>query len=123
MLDFLAQPEQGLEVEIASPTHRTKYYRLLKCKPANGMTVLIARDVTQAVKIREMRKAFVADVSHELRTPLTVIRGYLEMILEDPELDGKTRNALDNVQTQSDRMHHIVEHLLELSKLRGKPAR
>jgi len=121
MLHFLSQTEQGVEVELASPDTSDKTLSLIKVKAGKGMTVLIARDITQRVKIREMRKAFVADVSHELRTPLTVIRGYLEMILEEPKLDLKTRDALRNVQTQSDRMHHIVEHLLELSKLEGNP--
>ena len=122
MLQFLSQPEQGVEEELASPVTPEKTLSLIKVKAGKGMTVIIARDITQRVKVREMRKAFVADVSHELRTPLTVIRGYLEMILEKPQqLDDKTRNALTNVQTQSDRMHHIVEHLLELSKLEGNP--
>lgn len=121
MLQFLAHAEQGVEVELASPDTPDKTLSLIKVKAGKGMTVLIARDITQRVKVREMRKAFVADVSHELRTPLTVIRGYLEMILEESGISSKTRNALSNVQTQSDRMHHIVEHLLELSKLEGNP--
>jgi len=121
MLQYLAQAEQGIEVEIESPVTADKTLSMIKVKAGKGMTVLIARDITQRVKVREMRKAFVADVSHELRTPLTVIRGYLEMILEDTELKQPHREALSNVQAQSDRMHNIVEDLLELSKLEGNP--
>jgi len=121
MLHYLAQAEQGVEVEIASPVTEDKTLSIIKVKAGKGMTVLIARDITQRVKVREMRKTFVADVSHELRTPLTVIRGYLELILDDPQLNQRHRDALDNVQAQSDRMHHIVEDLLELSKLEGNP--
>lgn len=121
MLLYLAQAEQGIEVEIQSPVTPDKTLSIIKVKAGKGTTVLIARDITQRVKVREMRKAFVADVSHELRTPLTVMRGYLEMILEDGRLDQNLHDNLLNVQTQSDRMHHIVEHLLELSKLEGNP--
>lgn len=121
MLQYLGQAEQGIEVEIESPITADKTLSMIKVKAGKGMTVLIARDITQRVKVREMRKTFVADVSHELRTPLTVIRGYLEMILEDTRLDQSQRDALNNVQAQSDRMHHIVEDLLELSKLEGNP--
>lgn len=121
MLQYLAQAEQGLEVEIESPVTADKTLSMIKVKAGKGMTVLIARDITQRVKVREMRKSFVANVSHELRTPLTVIRGYLEMMLEDSRLDQTHREALNNVQDQSDRMHHIVEDLLELSKLEGNP--
>ena len=45
--------------------------------------MLVARDATQRIRLREMRKDFVDDVSHELRTPLTVIRGYTELLLDD----------------------------------------
>ncbi len=121
MLQFLAQAEHGIEVEIESPINADTTLSLIKVRAGKGMTVLIARDITQRVKVREMRKTFVADVSHELRTPLTVIRGYLEMILEDTQLSHAHRDALNNVQAQSDRMHHIVEDLLELSKLEGNP--
>jgi len=121
MLQYLAQAEQGIEVEIESPITADKTLSMIKVRAGKGMTVLIARDITQRVKVREMRKTFVADVSHELRTPLTVIRGYLEMLLEDTRLDQTHRDALNNVQAQSDRMHHIVEDLLELSKLEGNP--
>jgi len=121
MLQYLAQAEQGVEVEIASPIAADKTLSIIKVKAGKGMTVLIARDITQRVKVREMRKAFVADVSHELRTPLTVIRGYLEMILDDDRTEKTHLDALTHVQEQSDRMHHIVEDLLELSKLEGNP--
>lgn len=121
MLHYLAQVEQGVEVEIESPIAADKTLSMIKVKAGKGMTVLIARDITQRVKVREMRKSFVANVSHELRTPLTVIHGYLEMILEDTRLNQSHRDALNNVQAQSDRMHHIVEDLLELSKLEGNP--
>ncbi len=121
MLQYLGQADAGIEVEIASPVTPEKTLSMIKVKAGKGMTVLIARDITQRVKVREMRKAFVADVSHELRTPLTVIRGYLEMVLENKSIDATTRDALVNVEAQSDRMHHIVEHLLELSKLEGNP--
>ena len=121
MLEYLAQAEQGIEVEIESPVTADKTLSMIKVRAGKGMTVLIARDITQRVKVREMRKTFVANVSHELRTPLTVIRGYLEMLLEDTGIDQTQREALKNVQAQSDRMHHIVEELLELSKLEGNP--
>ena len=62
-----------------------------------------------------MRSDFVANVSHELRTPLTVIHGYLELIeqQENPEL----QTIIGEMQKQSNRMNHLVEDLLNLSRL------
>lgn len=119
--DYLQNPDAAIELELPAPANPSLMLAIRTVNSGKKMTVLIARDVTQRVKIREMRKAFVGDVSHELRTPLTVIQGYLEMVLEETTLSGTVRNGLQNVSTQADRMRHIVDHLLELSKLEGNP--
>ena len=111
------------EVEIASPIEPDRTLSLIKVAAGKSMRVLIVRDISQRVKVRNMRKAFVADVSHELRTPLTVIRGYLELLLDEKTADPRSLNALTNINKQSERMQQIVEHLLELSKLEGNPLR
>jgi two-component system phosphate regulon sensor histidine kinase PhoR len=66
-------------------------------------------------RLEKMRSDFVANVSHELRTPLTVIHGYLELIeqQENPEL----QTIISEMQKQSSRMNHLVEDLLNLSRL------
>ena len=82
-----------------------------------GVMVLI-HDVTQQREAEQMRKEFVANVSHELRTPLTNIRSYAET-LEDgfEDLPPRTaKNFLGVILNESDRMTHIVQDLLTLSR-------
>ena len=43
----------------------------------------------EAEELRSAKEQFVANVSHELRTPLNMIIGYIEMILQKPNLYGK----------------------------------
>lgn len=119
--EFLNTEDATAEMEMPSPMGADMTLGIRNVPAGRGMSVLIARDVTQRVKVRDMRKAFVADVSHELRTPLTVIQGYLELVQEDETLSGETRQGIDNVLKQSQRMHHIVEDLLQLSKMEGNP--
>ncbi len=83
-----------------------------------GILVLI-HDVTEQRQAEEMRKEFVANVSHELRTPLTNIRSYTETLIDDasdmpPEM---VQNFLNVILNESDRMAHIVQDLLTLSRL------
>ncbi len=118
---FLSSHDYGIEFEATSMVDPEVSLSLIKVTAGHGMTVLIARDITQRVRVRQMRRAFVADVSHELRTPLTVIQGYLETLLDDKKLESGLRQRLESVSEQSNRMHHIVQHLLELSKLEGNP--
>lgn len=119
--NFLASEEDNAEVEIQGLVAAERILAVRKVPSRSKMTVLIAADITQRVKVREMRKAFVGDVSHELRTPLTVIRGYLEMLQENDTLEPSVAEAIGEVSAQSDRMNGIVEALLELSKLESNP--
>ena len=85
-----------------------------KDRPA-GVVVLI-QDITEHVKLDNMRKEFVADVSHELKTPLTSILGYSETLAEndyDPEIRQRFLNV---ISSEAIRMTKLVNDLLTLSK-------
>ncbi|MBX7433602.1 HAMP domain-containing histidine kinase [Mycobacterium sp. Y57] len=68
-------------------------------------------------------RQFVADASHELRTPLAAIRGYTELAQRRPaELPDDVAHAIDRVQSETERMTHLVEDLLLLARLdEGRP--
>ena len=81
-------------------------------RPA-GIMVLI-QDITEHVKLDNMRKEFVADVSHELKTPITSIMGYADTLLEG-EYDKDTQNRFLNViAEEARRMAKLVTDLLTL---------
>lgn len=85
---------------------------------SQGGALVVIRDVTEQHKVEEQRKEFVANVSHELRTPLTNIRSYAETLSDNagelpPEME---RNFLGVILNESDRMTHIVQDLLTLSR-------
>lgn len=62
-------------------------------------------------------RTFVADASHELRTPLASIRGYSELSLRDETLSPDSRQSLQRIEAQSQRMTGLVEDLLLLARL------
>lgn len=65
----------------------------------------------------ETMRRFVADASHELRTPLASIRGYSELSLRDGTLGDDSRQSLQRIEAQSQRMTGLVENLLLLARL------
>ena len=82
---------------------------------ANGVIILL-QDITEHVKLDNMRKEFVADVSHELKTPITSIIGYADTLLET-DYDKKTQEQFLNViSSESRRMATLVSDLLTLSR-------
>ena len=79
--------------------------------------LVVVHDVTQQVKNETLRKEFVANVSHELKTPITNISSYAETLVETPGLPAKTSvKFLNVILNESDRMTHIVDDLLTLSR-------
>ena len=72
----------------------------------------------------EMRvRQFVADASHELRTPLAAIRGYTELAQrKQDDLPEDVAHAMSRVESETERMTHLVEDMLLLARLdTGRP--
>jgi two-component system OmpR family sensor kinase len=67
-------------------------------------------------------RQFVADASHELRTPLSAIRGYTELAQRMRDDNEAVAHAMKRVQSETERMTHLVEDLLLLARLdSGRP--
>ena len=83
-------------------------------KPTGVMVVI--QDITEHVKLDNMRREFVADVSHELKTPITSIMGYADTLLEE-DYDKETQNRfLSVIASEARRMAKLVTDLLTLSR-------
>ncbi len=84
----------------------------------NTMAQQLKTNIDELEKAEQERKDFVANVSHELRTPLTNIRSYAETLDDgvgdlSPEMEKKFLGVILN---ESDRMAHILQDLLTLSR-------
>ena len=87
-------------------------------RPTGVMVVI--QDITEHVKLDDMRKEFVADVSHELKTPLTSIKGFSETLLEG-DCDKETeKHFLTIINDNADRKEKLVQDLLTLSRYDSK---
>ena len=80
--------------------------------------VLVAKDISQTIKIESERKQFISNVSHELKTPLTVILGFIETF-EDmfKSNSNEQKNMLKIMGKQAYRMSKLIDDLLLLSNV------
>jgi len=62
---------------------------------------------------------FISTVSHELRTPLTSIRGFAQTMLSswDKLDDNSKKKFLEIIEQQSNRLIHLVENILSVTKI------
>lgn len=81
-------------------------------------SIINIEDITDLVKLENMRRDFVANVSHELKTPLTSITGFVETLKINDEIDKDTRNHfLDIIEKESNRLKGLIEDILMLSSI------
>jgi signal transduction histidine kinase len=59
---------------------------------------------------------FIADVSHELRTPLTILRGSLEVVLEEERPAEEYREAIGNALLEVRHLTRLSQNLLFLTR-------
>lgn len=66
-----------------------------------------------------LRSSLLSSVSHDLRTPLTTIVGSAGALLEKDEIarSPKSRELLENIQAEAERLTHLVQKLLQATRL------
>jgi two-component system phosphate regulon sensor histidine kinase PhoR len=83
--------------------------------------VVVFHDLTRMKHLEVVRREFVANVSHELRTPLAIFRGYLETLIDHPNLPREDAvRVFDAMQRNSNRLNSLVEDLLTLTRLESR---
>lgn len=78
--------------------------------------IMVVRNVTESVRLENMRKEFVANVSHELKTPLTSIKGYSETMMRADLTSKEIDEFAKVINQEANRMDRLVVDLLQLSK-------
>src|SRR5207249_12311442 len=80
--------------------------------------LILFHDITELKKVDQVRRDFVANVSQELRTPLSILRGYIETLLDSPEISREEFSRILGVmERHSKRLDLLAEDLLTLAQL------
>lgn len=74
----------------------------------------------EAVLLVQQRDRWTSDVAHELKTPLTSIRLVAETL--QSRVDPEKKVWLDRLVNETIRLSHLVEDLLNLSRLQANPS-
>jgi two-component system, OmpR family, phosphate regulon sensor histidine kinase PhoR len=127
--DFLSTLKTALasrqrEITIATSLSGRRSFSVTAEPLPDGGVVSVLHDISAIERVEKTRRDFIANVSHELRTPLTSIRGYAETLLETESLnDGNTRDFLQIIRRNAERMSRLTEDLLVLARVESGEAK
>ncbi|MFQ3663647.1 MAG: ATP-binding protein, partial [Chloroflexaceae bacterium] len=110
----LMHPAQDLQI-LSVPTYDSQ-------RRVTGRLWAIS-DVTREGEAERLKNEFVSIVSHELRTPLTSILGYTELLLNREFTADERRQFISTVYVEASRLSHLVEDLLNFSRLEAGKVR
>lgn len=80
----------------------------------------IAIDITDIKEMERLKDEMISAVSHEMRTPLTAMLGFTEFLLEN-ELDcEKTKEILQTIHKETERLNELIGNFLDMQRLKGQ---
>lgn len=68
-------------------------------------------------RIDQAKSDFISIASHELRTPLTVIKGYTEMLMEDPKMDKNLKTMMKGIHEGTIRLHEVMDSMFDIAQI------
>jgi two-component system OmpR family sensor kinase/two-component system phosphate regulon sensor histidine kinase PhoR len=98
---------------------RNRYHFNIQCIifPDFSFEILIT-DKTQLMKRSIMKQQITSNISHELKTPIASVKGYLETLINNPELDRvKLLYFIKKAFIQSERLTQLVNDIALLNKI------
>lgn len=103
-------------VDLAGGRYQLDASPVISNEVVSGIALLMF-DVTEKESSEQMRREFTANVSHELKTPLHSISGYAELLSNGMVKPDDVGTFAEKIYTEAQRMVHLVEDIIRLSRL------
>ncbi|MGN6181756.1 MAG: PAS domain S-box protein [Mucilaginibacter sp.] len=70
-------------------------------------------------QLNAKKDEFIGMASHELKTPVTSVKGYLQIIERDHQMESRTRQFVSKALQQVNKLSSLVSDLLDVSKIQS----
>jgi len=112
---------EGGRVSLSNPSGRAILAEITvadNCDEGQVSAVCLLADVSESLRLEQLRRDYVANISHELRTPLTGIRGMIEPLLDGyVDTEEERQGCYAIIQKETVRLEKLVGEMLDMSRL------
>ena len=85
----------------------------------NSLVLLMVEDRTEAKRLDDTRRDFIANISHELKTPIAAIGLLAETLLDGIDDQATVKRFAGNIKRESERLGSLVQDIIQLSKVQA----
>ncbi len=115
-----SQTSKSSESQINAGGRASKLWVQATAAPlGNGFVILTLEDRTEARRLEETRRDFVANISHELKTPIGAISLLAETLQDATDDAEAVKKFAAGLQREANRLGHIVQEIIQLSRLQS----
>ena len=121
-IDRLAESDgtSGMQMKCRDSIYRLTLNRTEGKEPDRGDIIVLVQDITEAERLEQTRRDYVANVSHELRTPIASIRSLAETLNDGlVKTEDDRARYYGHILRESMRLSRLINDLLELSRLQS----
>ena len=101
---------------------RTLLLRVRVARLGTRFILILAEDRTEALRLDEVRRDFIANISHELKTPIASVSLLSEAIQQAADEPEQVRRFADRLGVEAMRLGRITSEVIELSRLQARDA-
>jgi two-component system sensor histidine kinase SenX3 len=98
------------------------HVRVRLARLGSRYVLLLAEDRTEAFRLDEVRRDFVANISHELKTPIAAVGLLAEALGHAADEPAQVRRFADRLTTEAGRLARLTQEIIELSRLQAQDA-
>lgn len=84
--------------------------------------LVLADDRTEAHRLEEVRRDFIANISHELKTPIGAVSLLAEALVSASDEPEQVKRFAKRLTKESERLARITQEIIELSRLQATDA-
>ena len=111
---------QVLDAELPTKIKGSKLYISARAKAiGDGNVLLIVDDRTEAFRLDEMRKDFMANISHELKTPIGAVGLLAEAMQNSLDQPAVMAKLVKSVAKENKRLSALVKDIIQLSRIQS----